>query len=344
MQTALITGVAGQDGSYLADLLLEKGYTVYGMYVASTRMNSSQVCLAFDNIKHLHGNKQFIPVSGNLMDLRSVEIVIEQAKPDEIYNLAAQSHVKRSETEPEVTRNTNAYGVDRILYAARKIVPNAKFYQASTSEMFGNAKAPQDENTPFAPVSPYGEAKLFAHQLVKDNREKGFFTVGGILFNHESERRGMSFVTRKITYGLAGIKLGFENHLSLGNLDAKRDWGHSKDYVRAMWLMLQNKTPIDYVISTGETHSVREFIEAAAQVLDINIEWKGAGVEEIGMWNNKPIIKIDQSFYRTREINVLCGNSAKAQNELGWKPEIGFKKLAEMMTKNDLSLRNKQGY
>ncbi|MBI4148627.1 GDP-mannose 4,6-dehydratase [Candidatus Woesearchaeota archaeon] len=343
MPTAFITGITGQDGSWLADFLLSKGYKVYGMYVSSTRFDDVHPARYFENITHLNGRQNFHLLPGNLLDMRSIELALQEAQPDEIYNLAAQSQVHKSTKEPELTFNVNSYGVDRLLRMAKKVVPGARIYQASTSEMFGNAPAPQDENTPFVPVSPYGEAKLDAHEHITRHRHEGNFSVGGILFNHESERRGRAFVTRKITHGLAGIKLGHDKELRLGNLDAKRDWGYAPDYVRAMWLMLQQKEPNDYVISTGETHTVREFVEAAAHALDMTIEWSGAGVDEKGIWNGKEIIVVDKQFYRPNEIHTLSGNSAKAQRELKWKPEVTFQQLVKRMAQHDLTMRQTNG-
>ena len=340
MPTALITGVAGQDGSYLAEFLIAKGYTVYGLIRPTTRIDFDHPCKAYQNIAQLENEKDFHPLFGDMCDPFSIKstittILAKEKSLDEVYNLAAQSHVKSSESIPLITWQTNAFGVALLLTTLHSISPKTRFYQASTSELYGNADAPQDEQTPCIPVSPYGQAKLYAHQAVSTFREKGMYAVGGILFNHESPRRGISFVTRKITNGLARIKLGLQDSLELGNLDAKRDWGFAGDYVKAMWLMLQQQKPKDYVIATGQTYSIHKFVEAAASALEMELEWRGEGSSTEAWWNKKQIIRINPAFYRAKEINVLQGNSSKAQTELGWKQETSFEQLVQMMARSD---------
>ncbi len=342
MPTALITGVDGQDGSYLADYLLKRDYKVYGLIRSRTGIDFDNASLYFPNISHLHKENKFIPLFGDLLDKGSLKYVLEIAQPDEVYNLAAQSHVKISETQKELTWNTNALGVVSLLELLLHQFPQTRIYQASTSEMFGNAPAPQNENTPLDPVSPYGHSKLHAHNAIDSYRSKGLFAVAGILFNHESPRRGISFVTRKITHSMARIKLGLQDQFELGNLDAKRDWGFAGDYVKAMHLMLRQKTPKNYVISSGETHTVREFIEASAESLSIPLEWKGEGQHEIGISEGKTIITINPAFYRAQEIHQLHGDSTLARKELNWKPEVSFTQLVEMMAKADYDALIKQ--
>lgn len=333
---ALITGITGQDGSYLAELLIEKGYQAFGMY------RRSSVDSHLERIDHL--GKEINLICGDMLDYGSLEKAIKEIKPDEIYNLAAQSQVRISFDQPILTKEINWLGVERLLDIMKKYTPNAKFYQASTSEMFGNVtESPQNEDTLLKPVSPYGESKLNAYKAVKKVREEGYFACNGILFNHESPRRGIEFVTRKLTEGLARIKLNLPqretetDYLELGNLNAKRDWGFSGDYVEAMWLMLQQEVPKDYVIATGETHSVREFVETAAEVVGINIRWEGEGVNEIGYdQNNKKIITINEQFFRPNELHELKGNPSKANKELGWYPKTGFKELVKKMIESDL--------
>ncbi|MBI4140520.1 GDP-mannose 4,6-dehydratase, partial [Candidatus Woesearchaeota archaeon] len=303
MKKALVTGVTGQDGSYLAEFLLEKGYKVFGMHRRSSVPN-------FTNIEHLRNKITLI--CGDVTDGHSLTEVIKEAMPDEVYNLAAQSDVKVSEFQPNFTWEANAAGPVRLLDALRKNCPTARFYQASTSEMFGTAQPPQNEATPFCPASPYGEAKRWAHEQLKSFRAQGIFAVGGILFNHESPRRGFNFVTRKITSSLVKIKLGLMGEFELGNLDAKRDWGFAGDYVEAMYLMLQQDKPDDFVISTGETHTVREFISAAAEAIGMSVEFTGEGVHEKAVWNNKEIMSINPALFRRREVEFLCGDARKA--------------------------------
>lgn len=320
MKRALITGITGQDGSYLAELLLSKGYKVYGL----TRRSSTVVT---DRISHLLDKVELL--SGDLLDTTSLIEAIEQAKPDEVYNLAAQSFVQTSWTQPVLTADFTAVGVTRVLEAIRKGAPKARFYQASSSEMFGKVQAvPQTETTPFYPRSPYGVAKLYGHWITINYRESfKMHASSGILFNHESPRRGIEFVTRKITYNAALIKHGLATELRLGNLDARRDWGFAGDYVEAMWLMLQQDKPDDYVISTDETHEVKEFVELAFARADL--DWK-------------KYVKIDERFMRPAEVDLLIGSAAKARKTLKWQPKTDFKSLVHMMVDSDIALVEKQ--
>jgi GDPmannose 4,6-dehydratase len=323
MKKAIITGVNGQDGSFLAEFLLEKGYKVIGL----VRRSSMEDKKLF-NVEHLLNNSNFVIENGDLTDAPSIWRIIQKYQPQEFYNLAAQSHVGASFTSPESTANINATGVLNCLEAIRNVSPLTKFYQASTSEMFGdNSAAPQNEKTPFSPVSPYACAKVFAHNLVVNYRKAyGIFACSGILFNHESERRGEQFVTRKITKAAARIKLGLQNELRLGNLDAKRDWGYAKEYVEAMWLMLQQEIPDDYVIGTGKTYTISEFI---------------ACVSEIAGYNLMEYVVIDESFKRPSEVPLLQANPAKAKNILKWSPKVDLKELAKIMYNNDLEKEKK---
>ncbi len=329
---ALITGITGQDGSYLAELLLSKGYEVYGLM----RRSSSDPFIRLRQIKaHLH------IVYGNLRDIASLERAMEESKPDEIYNLAAQSDVGISFKCPEETEEINYYGVGRLVNAAIRVNPKVRIYQASTSEMFGKTKPSQNEKSPFQPVSPYGVAKLKAHEdFVVGYREKhGLFICSGFLFNHESPRRGEHFVTRKITISLAKVKLGLQDHLELGNLNAKRDWGYAGDYVELMWRMLQQKKPEDFVVATGESHTVRDFVNEAAEALNIKLHWKGKGLKEVAVdEKGKVIVKINSSFYRPVEVDYLLGDSSKAARILRWKPKTTFKGLVHLMVEEDLAL------
>jgi GDPmannose 4,6-dehydratase len=323
MKKAIITGITGQDGSYLAELLLEKGYKVIGI----VRRSSMEDKKLF-NIEHLLNNLNFILENGDLTDSASVWRLIQQYKPDEFYNLAAQSHVGASFTSPESTFQINATGVLNCLEAIRNISPKIRFYQASTSEMFGdNINAPQNEKAALSPVSPYACAKVAAHNLVINYRKAyGLFACSGILFNHESERRGEQFVTRKITKAAARIKLGLQSELRLGNLDSKRDWGYAKEYVEAMWMMMQHRVPDDYVIGTGKTYTIRDFISC---------------VSEIAGYNLMDYIIIDDSFKRPSEVPLLQANPAKARNILGWSPKVGLKELATIMYNSDLEKEKK---
>ncbi|MGK5085627.1 GDP-mannose 4,6-dehydratase [Bdellovibrionota bacterium FG-1] len=320
MKKALITGITGQDGSYLAELLLSKGYKVYGL----TRRSSTTVT---DRVSHILDRIELI--SGDLFDQSSLIDAVYQTQPDEVYNLAAQSFVQTSWSQPVLTAEFTAVGVIKMLEAVRKGYPKARFYQASSSEMFGKVQAvPQIESTPFYPRSPYGVAKLYGHWITINYRESyNMHASSGILFNHESPRRGIEFVTRKITYNVAMIKNGLSQELRLGNMDARRDWGFAGDYVHAMWLMLQQDKPDDYVISTDETHSVKEFVELAFARADL--DWQ-------------KYVKIDERFLRPAEVDLLIGSSAKARKKLGWKPEIDFKKLVNMMMDADLKLVGQQ--
>ena len=336
MKHALITGITGQDGSYLAELLLEKGYKVFGIIRRKSKED-------YGNVEHLKDQIKFI--YADMTDVASLIDALKISEPDEVYNLAAQSFVKSSWDSPISTAEIDGLGVLNMLEAIRLINPKIRFYQASTSEMFGKVQAiPQSETTPFYPRSPYGVAKLYGHWITINYRESyGLFACSGILFNHESERRGLEFVTRKITHGAARIKLGLQDHIELGNLDAKREWGHSKDYVRAMYLMLQQDKPDDYVVATGETRTVRDFAKAAFNALGIDIEFKGEGIDEVGVDKNtgKVLVKINKEFYRPAEVELLIGNPTKAETKLGWKREISFEELVSRMVKNDLELVKK---
>ena len=327
-KVALIAGITGQDGSYLTEFLLEKGYTVHGIVRRSSLINTHRIDHIFDSIK-LH--------YGDLTDATNIISIIKKVEPDEIYNLGAQSHVKVSFEMPEYTGQVDALGTLRILEAVKFLGMEKKtrIYQASTSELYGKVQeVPQTETTPFYPRSPYGVAKLYAYWITKNYREAyGLHASSGILFNHESPRRGETFVTRKITRALSQISVGIQDCLYLGNLDAKRDWGHAKDYVRAMWLMLQQDEPDDYVIATGEQYSVREFVEKAAPLFGFKIEWMGEGKDEMGYdWNSKKtVIKVNDRYFRPTEVDSLLGDFAKAREKLGWKPEITFDQLIEDM-------------
>ena len=337
MKTALITGVTGQDGSFLAEFLLEKGYDVHG----TIRRSSVDYR---ERIAHLEGHPNFHLHYADLGDSMSILQVVKKVKPNEIYNLAAQSHVQVSFDSPEFTADVDATGVLRILEAVRQcdLTETCRIYQASTSELYGKVEeVPQNENTPFHPYSPYAVAKQYGFWITREYREAyNMFCCSGILFNHESERRGLEFVTRKITDAVARIKFGVLDHVELGNMDSKRDWGHSKDYVRAMWLMLQQDKPDDYVIATNETRTVREFVETAFAHAGITVEWQGSGVDEIGIdkATGKTIVSVNKKFFRPAEVDVLLGNPAKAESVLGWKREISFSDLVERMVKNDLAL------
>ena len=337
MKRALITGVNGQDGSYLAELLLEKGYKVYGLM----RRKSS---VDYGNVEHIKDKIEFI--YADMADVVSLTNAMRISQADEVYNLAAQSFVGTSWEQPVATAEIDGIGALNMLEAIRMIKPTAKFYQASTSEMYGLVQAiPQNEDTPFYPRSPYGVAKLYGHWITKNYRESyDMYACSGILFNHESERRGKEFVTRKITDAVARIKLGVQDVLELGNLDAKRDWGHAKDYVRAMWLMLQQDEADDYVIATNETRTVREFVERTFMYVGIEIIWEGSEVNEIGKdkATGKTVVKINPDFFRPAEVDILIGDPIKAETKLGWKREIPFVELVERMIKNDLMLVEKE--
>jgi len=340
IKKALITGITGQDGSYLAELLLKKGYEVHGIIRRSSCINTWRIEHLFNDPK-IHDVKLFLHY-GDMSDITSLMNLVEKIDPDEVYNLAAQSYVKVSFEIPIVTAETDALGTLKILETIRILgkEKRIKFYQASTSELFGGLSTSSlDENSPFHPKSPYGVAKLYAYWIVRHYREVyDMFACNGILFNHESERRGITFVTRKITTGLAKIKYGRANVLELGNLDAKRDWGYAPEYVEAMWMILQKEKPDDFVIATGETHTVREFVEEAAKEIGFNIKWEGNGINEIGIDTNtnKVIVKINPKYFRPSEVECLLGNPAKAENMLGWKAKIKFSDLAKKMMKSDL--------
>lgn len=333
MKHALITGITGQDGSYLAELLLEKGYEVSGL----VRRKSE---LSYGNAEHLKGKVRFI--DGDMTDLTSLIRAMRVSQADEVYNLAAQSFVATSWQQPIYTAECDAVGVTNLLEAIRLVNPKCRFYQASTSEMFGLVQEiPQRETTPFYPRSPYGVAKLYGHWITKNYRESfGLFACSGILFNHESERRGKEFVTRKISASVARIKKGLQECVELGNLSAKRDWGHSVDYVRAMWLMLQQETPDDYVIASGETRSVRDFCNAAFKAADIELRWEGEGVDEKGIdvKTGKVLVKVNPEFFRPAEVELLLGCPEKAEKALGWKRTIDFEELVARMVRNDIAL------
>lgn len=330
MKKALITGITGQDGSYLAELLLEKGYEVYGIWRRKATVD-------YGNIAHLKDKIHLI--YADMTDPVSLISAMRISQADEVYNLAAQSFVSASWDTPIATADINAVGVTNMLEAIRLVRPEARFYQASTSEMFGLVQeTPQRETTPFYPRSPYGVAKLYGHWITRNYRESyGMFACSGILFNHESERRGLEFVTRKITDAAVRISLGMLDCVELGNLDAKRDWGHSRDYVRAMWLMLQQEQPDDYVIATNETRTVREFAETAFRCAGIGIQWQGSGVDEIGInkENGRTVVRINKKFFRPAEVELLLGDPSKAEKILGWKREISFSQLVERMVEND---------
>ena len=336
MKKALVTGITGQDGSYLAELLLEKGYEVYGIVRRKSVVD-------FGNVKHIKDKIKFI--YADMGDQISLINAMKISQADEVYNLAAQSFVGTSWEQPIATADIDAIGVLHMLEAIRVVKPEARFYQASTSEMYGLVQEiPQKETTPFYPRSPYGVAKLYGHWITKNYRESyNMYACSGILFNHESERRGKEFVTRKITDAVARIKHGLQEHLELGNMDSKRDWGHAKDYVRGMWLMLQQEKADDYVLATNETRTVREFVEVAFKYVGMDIEWENKDIDEIGIDKNtgKTIVKINPVFFRPAEVDILIGNPAKAESELKWKREIPFNELVERMVKNDLLLTEK---
>lgn len=336
---ALVTGITGQDGAYLAEFLLNKGYEVHGIKRRASLFNT-------DRIDHLYQDphekgRNFILHYGDMTDSSSLVRIIQQIKPHEIYNLAAQSHVQVSFEEPEYTANSDALGTLRVLEAMRilGLEKKCRFYQASTSELYGLVQeTPQTEKTPFYPRSPYAVAKLYSYWITVNYREAyGMYACNGILFNHESPVRGETFVTRKITRALARIKLGLQDCLFLGNLDAKRDWGHARDYVEMQWLMLQQKEPEDFVIATGEQHSVRDFVNAAAKELGINIKWKGKGIKEKGYdESGNCIVAVDPRYFRPTEVETLLGDPSKAKKKLGWVPQITFKKLVSEMVREDL--------
>ena len=351
-KTALVTGITGQDGAFLAELLLAKDYTVHGIKRRTSLFNT-------DRIDHLYQDPQiegrrFFLHHGDLTDSSSLVHVMQQVQPDEVYNLGAQSHVAVSFEEPEYTANSDATGTLRLLEAIRilGLAGRTRFYQASTSEMFGLVtETPQNETTPFHPRSPYGVAKLYAHWITVNYRESyGVFACNGILFNHESPIRGETFVTRKITRALARIVLGLQSCLYLGNLDARRDWGHARDYVRAMWLMLQQPAPEDFVIATGQQHSVRDFVVAAAAELGLALAWEGAGADEIGriagidpgrrtkLEPGATVVRVDRRYFRPAEVETLLGDATRARTRLGWTPEVSFPEIVAEMVREDLRI------
>jgi GDPmannose 4,6-dehydratase len=343
---ALITGVTGQDGAYLSELLLSKGYEVHGIKRRSSSFNTERVDHLFSD-KHESSENRFFLHYGDLTDATNLIRIIQDICPDEIYNLAAQSHVKVSFETPEYTANADALGTLRILEAIRILgfTQKVRLYQASTSELYGTMPAPQNEQTPFYPRSPYAAAKLYAYWITVNYREAyGMYACNGILFNHESPIRGETFVTRKITRAVARISLGMQEAVYLGNLDAKRDWGYAKDYVEAMWLMLQQEQPRDYVIATGICHSVREFAEMAFREVGIDIVWEGSGVHERGVdaATGTPRVVIDQNYFRPTEVDVLQGDASRARAELGWQPQMSLKELVQLMVMSDVVLAQQE--
>lgn len=339
-KTAFVTGITGQDGAILARLLLEKGYEVHGLRLYSATYDTDRICEFQDHGRfHLH--------YGDLTDGGNLRRLVAAVQPDEIYNLGAQSHVRVSFDVPEATAQINALGTLRLLEIVREF-KNIRFYQASSSEMFGNAAAPQNENTPFAPCSPYASAKLYAYWLVRNYRDSyGLHVSNGILFNHESPLRGEEFVTRKVSLAAAKIALGLQDRLTIGTLDSRRDWGHARDYVEGMWMMLQRDAPGDYVLATGRAHSVRDFIEAAFACTGIRIVWRGSGLDEQGLEaaSGRVLVTVDPRFFRPNELHALLGDPSKAVAELGWRPRTSFRKLVEDMVAADMaSLREAGGY
>jgi GDPmannose 4,6-dehydratase len=330
MKKAFITGITGQDGSYLAELLLQKGYEVHGMLRRASTFNTERIEHIFDKIKLHHGD---------ITDSSNINHLLSTIKPDEIYNLSAQSHVQVSFEVPEYTAQVDAMGTLRILDAMRIHCPESKFYQASTSELYGKVQEiPQSETTPFYPRSPYGVAKIYGFWIVKNFREAyNLFACNGILFNHESERRGKTFVTRKITIGLCDIAAGKRATLKLGNLNSKRDWGYAPEYVEGMWRMLQQDTPEDFVLATGKMYTIREFVEKAAPYVGFDIEWKGEGVNEKGVdkKSGKIIVEVDPKYFRPTEVDLLIGNPAKAKEKMGWEAKVGIDELAKIMMESD---------
>jgi GDPmannose 4,6-dehydratase len=337
---ALITGITGQDGAYLAEFLLQKGYEVHGIKRRASSFNTQRIDHLYEDPHVPH--PRLILHYGDLTDATNLIRVMQQVQPDEVYNLAAQSHVGVSFETPEYTANADALGTLRLLEAIRilELKDRTRFYQASTSEMFGKVlETPQRETTPFYPRSPYGAAKLYAHWITVNYREAyGLYACSGILFNHESPIRGETFVTRKITRGLARIRVGLDDCLYLGNLNARRDWGHARDYVRAQWLMLQQREPEDFVIATGQQYAVREFVERAAAELGMRLDWRGKGREEVGVdhTTGRTIVRIDPRYFRPAEVDSLLGDASKARARLGWRPEIGFDELVKEMVAADL--------
>ena len=345
LKKSLITGITGQDGSYLAELLLDKGYEVHGIIRRSSSFNTGRIDHIINDDQY---RDQFFFHHGDVTDASNLNRILEKVEPDEIYNLAAQSHVKVSFEMPDYTAQVDALGTLRFLDAIRETGVKTKFYQASTSELFGKSKeVPQNENTPFYPRSPYGVAKLYGYWIIVNYREAyDLFACNGILFNHESPRRGETFVTRKITRAAARIKAGLQDTLFLGNLDAKRDWGYAPEYVEGMWCMLQQDKPEDYVLATGETNTVREFVELAFQELDMELEWIGKDEKERGIEKStrKVLVKIDPNYFRPTEVELLIGDAGKAKQQLGWKPKVKFKELVIMMVQSDWEKVQRRGF
>jgi GDPmannose 4,6-dehydratase len=357
MKKALITGITGQDGSYLTELLLEKGYEVHGIVRRSSSFNTGRIDHIFNN-PELH-DKRFFLHYGDLTDSSNLNRLLEKIKPDEIYNLGAQSHVKVSFEVPEYTAEVDGVGTLRFIDAIKETGIQSRFYQASTSELYGKVQEiPQNEKTPFYPRSPYGVAKLYAYWIIVNYREAyNIYAVNGILFNHESPRRGETFVTRKITRAAARIKYGIQNKLLLGNLNAKRDWGYAPEYVEGMWRMLQQPEPDDYVLATGETHTVKEFVDLAFKELDMELEWEGDGPTEVGRLKKKEkrekgkdleagtiVVAVDPKYYRPTEVDLLIGDASKAKEKLGWAPQTRFEELVKIMAKADWEKVQRRGF
>jgi len=344
MKTGLVTGITGQLGSYLTEFLLGKGYEVHGIIRRSSTFNTERIDHLYQD-PHIKNRRLFLHY-GDLSDSSSISRVLEKVRPDEIYNLGSQSHVRVSFDIPEYTGNVTGLGTLRILDAIKNSKMKTKFYNAASSEMFGKVQEiPQKETTPFYPRSPYGVAKLYAYWITRNYRESyGLFACNGIMFNMESLRRGETFVTRKITKGLSRIRLGKEDKLYLGNLDAKRDWGYCREYVEGIWLMLQQDKPDDYVLATGETHSIREFAEEACGLLGFSLTWEGEGINEKGIdkLTNKVIIEIDPAYFRPAEVDLLIGDASKARKELGWNPKVKFKELVKLMVESDFKKENNE--
>lgn len=334
MTKAFVTGITGQDGSYLAELLLEKGYEVHGMLRRSSSFNTGR-------INHIIDHKRLHTYYGDLTDSSNLNRLLERTRPDEIYNLGAQSHVKVSFDIPEYTAEVDAIGALRFLDAIKESGIETRFYQASTSELYGAVtKTPQNEDTPFRPRSPYAVAKIYAYWMIRTYREAyGLYACNGILFNHESPRRGETFVTRKITQAVCRIKQGSQEKLTLGNLNSKRDWGYAPEYVEGMWRMLQQPTPDDYVLATGETHTVREFVETAFGLVGIELEWNGSGISETGhdKKTGKIVVSVDPGYFRPTEVDLLLGDASKAKKQLGWRPATTFTELVEIMLNADMA-------
>jgi GDPmannose 4,6-dehydratase len=336
MKKAIITGITGQDGSYLAEFLLNKGYSVFGVVRRSSSFNTGRI----DHLIENYPSDKFDFFRGDITDINSLISVLKQLEPDEIYNLAAQSHVKVSFDVPVYTFDTVASGTLKLLEAVRTLGLKCKIYQAGSSEMFGSSPPPQNENTPFRPRSPYAIGKVAAHHLCLNYREAyNLWIANGILFNHESPRRGETFVTRKVTRAVARIKLGIEDRVHLGNLEAKRDWGYAPDFIEAMWLMLQQKEPGDFLVATGESHSVREFVEEAFAQAGFELVWEGKGLDEKGIdtKTGKVLVEIQSMYFRPTEVESLWGDSSKARKQLGWKPKVGFKELVKIMVDADIA-------